>query len=158
MQLSAMMELSVLVGGRAGDGINSAGLVVAHLFSQIGYRTYMYFDYPSLIKGGHNFAIVRASPEKRGAFRRKVDFILALNQDTLDMHRDLVGEGTLVICDSSRVEADGICVPIPDVLKEEKAPAVMGNSCIIGAFARAAGIRWEVLEDVFPGTTGKDSR
>jgi len=149
MQLSAMGELSVLVGGRAGDGINSAGLVVAHLFSQIGYRTYMYFDYPSLIKGGHNFAIVRASPEKKGAFRRKVDFILALNQDTLDMHRDLVGEGTLVICDSSRVETDGICVPVPDILKGEKAPPVMGNSCIIGAFARAAGIRWEVLEDVF---------
>jgi 2-oxoglutarate ferredoxin oxidoreductase subunit alpha len=144
-----MAEISVLIGGRAGDGINSAGLLIAHLLSRTGYRIYMYFDYPSLIKGGHNFAIVRAAPEMKGACRKKVDFILALNQDTLDLHRDLVGDRTIVICDSSRVKAGGICIPIPDILKEEGAPPVMGNSCIIGAFSRAAGIRWEVLEEVF---------
>lgn len=144
-----MTEMSVLIGGRAGDGINSAGLIIAHLLSRIGYRIYMYFDYPSLIKGGHNFAIIRASPEMKGACRREVDFILALNQDTLDLHRDLVRDRTTVICDSSRVKATGICIPIPGILKEEGAPAVMGNSCIIGAFTRAAGIPWAVLEEVF---------
>ncbi len=61
-----MNDISVLIGGKAGDGINSAGLTIAHLFNHLGYRVYMYFDYPSLIKGGHNFAIVRASDHKIG--------------------------------------------------------------------------------------------
>ncbi|MCQ8894791.1 MAG: 2-oxoacid:acceptor oxidoreductase subunit alpha [Methanolinea sp.] len=143
-----MDEISVLIGGRAGDGINSAGLIVAHLFSQLGYQAYMYFDYPSLIKGGHNFTIIRASRQKVGAFRAKVDFLLALNQDCLDLHTARIDAKTVVICDSSRVRAEGICIPIPDILKEEHAPPVMGNSCIIGAFARAAGIGWEVVEKV----------
>ena len=56
-----MGEYSVLIGGKAGEGINTAGLSIAALFSRLGYRTYMYFDYPSLIRGGHNYAIIRAS-------------------------------------------------------------------------------------------------
>jgi len=144
-----MEEFSILIGGKAGDGINSAGMMIAHLFNRLGYRIYMYFDYPSLIKGGHNYAIVRASREQTSACRDRVDFILALNQETVDLHRKLSRQGTTLLFDSSRVRAEGIGVNLPDILKEEDAPPVMGNSCIIGAFAHAAGIEWPVLEDVF---------
>lgn len=144
-----MDEFSILIGGKAGDGINSAGMIIAHLFNRLGYRIYMYFDYPSLIKGGHNYAIVRASREQMCACRDRVDFILALNQETVDLHRDLSREGTILVFDSSRARDEGIGVNLPDILKEEDAPPVMGNSCIIGAFAKAAGIEWKVLEDVF---------
>lgn len=144
-----MKEISVLIGGKAGDGINIAGMVVAHLFNRIGYRVYMYFDYPSLIKGGHNFAIIRAAEGKIGSHREKVDFILALNQDSVEFHKDLAKADTVVVYDNDRVRSEGIGVPIADILKEEGAPPVMGNSCIIGAFARAAGIEWAVLEEVF---------
>jgi hypothetical protein len=30
-------EVSVLIGGRAGDGINSAGAVIAHFLNHLGY-------------------------------------------------------------------------------------------------------------------------
>jgi 2-oxoglutarate ferredoxin oxidoreductase subunit alpha len=144
-----MNEVSVLIGGKAGDGINSAGMMVAHLCNRLGYRVYMYFDYPSLIKGGHNFAVVRAAEEEIGTHRRKVDFVLALNQDTLALHQEMMTGETVVIFDSYRVRAEGIGVHVPDVLKEEQAPPVMGNSLLIGAFARAAGMPWQVVEDVF---------
>ena len=85
-------EISVLIGGRAGDGISSAGQVIARLLAQNGYRVHMYFDYPSLIKGGHNFAIIRAAEKCIGAVRHKVDFILALNQETITLHRERLGE------------------------------------------------------------------
>ncbi|NTV00233.1 MAG: pyruvate ferredoxin oxidoreductase [Methanoregulaceae archaeon] len=144
-----MTDLSVLVGGKAGDGINSAGLIVSHLFNQFGYYTYMYFDYPSLIKGGHNYTITRAADRPVGATTDHVDFVLALNQDSLDLHRDLFSEKTVIVYDSSRVKSGGQGVDITAVLKEEEAPPVMGNSCIIGAFAGAAGIPFPVLEEVF---------
>lgn len=144
-----MDDVSILVGGRAGDGINSAGLIVAHLLNHLGYRIYMYFDYPSLIKGGHNFSLVRGSPEFIGAHRNRADFVLALNQDSVDLHKDLITGESVVIFDSGRVDADGVGIPISEILKELDAPAVMGNSCIIGAFARCAGIEWDVVKSVF---------
>jgi len=144
-----MEDFSILIGGKAGDGINSAGMVIAHLFNRLGYRVYMYFDYPSLIKGGHNYAIVRASRERIGSHRDRVDFVLALNQESVDFHKSLCSGETVHIFDISGVRADGIGVNLKEILKEEGAPPVMGNSCIIGAFARAAGIEWAVLEEVF---------
>ncbi len=87
-----MNDISVLTGGRAGDGINSAGLLIAHLFNQMGYQTYLYFDYPSLIKGGHNFTITRAAEQKIGAHRDRCDYLLALSQDSVDLHQHLLSE------------------------------------------------------------------
>ncbi len=144
-----MADLSVLTGGRAGDGINSAGLLVSHLFNRMGYYTYMYFDYPSLIKGGHNFTITRAADMPVGACRERVDVVLALNQDTIDLHRDLMDDRTVVIYDSGKARAEGQGVPVEEILKEEEAPPVMGNSCMIGAFAGASGIAFTVVEEVF---------
>jgi len=144
-----MAEFSVLVGGKAGDGINSAGLLVSHLFNRMGFYTYMYFDYPSLIKGGHNFTITRAAEHPVGAFRERCDVILALNQDSIEFHRDLIHDKTMVIYDSNRAKAEGQGVPVQDILKEEQAPGVMGNSCIIGAFCGAVGIPFSILEEVF---------
>ena len=145
-----MNDISVLIGGKAGDGINSAGLTIAHLFNHLGYRVYMYFDYPSLIKGGHNFAIVRASEHKIGAHRETADFLLALNNDTIDVHTGMMRPDTEIIYDAGNAtRATGTPVPVSGILNEESAPLIMGNSAIIGAFAKAAGIQWDVIEEVF---------
>jgi len=145
-----MNDISVLIGGKAGDGINSAGLTIAHLFNHLGYRVYMYFDYPSLIKGGHNFAIVRASEHKIGAHRETADFLLALNNDTIDVHTGMMRPDTEIIYDAGNAtRATGTPVPVSGILIEENAPLIMGNSAIIGAFAKTAGIQWDVIEEVF---------
>jgi len=82
-----MKDISVLIGGRAGDGINSAGAVVAWLFSRLGYHVFVSTDYPSLIRGGHNFTMVRAADHPIGAYSNRFDYLVALNQETLDPPR-----------------------------------------------------------------------
>jgi len=146
-----MNEFSVLVGGRAGDGINEAGILIARIFNQLGYHLFQYYDYPSLVRGGHNFSIVRASKKKIGAHCDNVDFILALNQDTIDRHEERLKEGGLLICDSVEVKSDvpkSIGFPLKEIVEEADAPLVARNTCLIGAFCKAAGINWDVLEIV----------
>jgi 2-oxoglutarate ferredoxin oxidoreductase subunit alpha len=153
--------VSVVIGGRAGDGISSAGQVIGQLIGRLGYRVHMYFDYPSLIKGGHNFAIIRGAEEKVGAVREKAEFLLALNQDTIDRHRHRLGDGGVIITDAGLAkEAGAVRLPIDKILVQEDAPPIMGNSVMIGAFARAAGIGWEetesVLQKALPRETGQN--
>ena len=146
-----MDEFSVLVGGKAGDGINEAGMIIARLYNQLGYCLYQYLDYPSLIRGGHNFAIVRASGEKIGAHRDQVDFLLALNQETIDRHSWRLKESSVVIYDSDVAERGhegGASLPLKTMAKEAGAPPISRNVGLIGAFSRAAGIEWGMLEDV----------
>jgi 2-oxoglutarate/2-oxoacid ferredoxin oxidoreductase subunit alpha len=148
-----MTEFSVLVGGAAGDGINEAGLTISRLFSRMGYRIYMYYDYPSLVRGGHNFVIVRASDKKIGAHRDRVDAILALNQDTIDIHKARWNDNTIIIYDQDKVTLEGIKqptlgLPVEKILKEEGGIPVMRNTCMIGGLCKAIGIDWSILEDV----------
>jgi 2-oxoglutarate ferredoxin oxidoreductase subunit alpha len=144
-----MQEYSLLIGGKAGEGINTAGLSIAGLFSRLGYRVYMYFDYPSLIRGGHNFAIIRAADRPIGAHRTRVDVLLALDRKTIETHKERIDGKTTVIYDSSQVrEGTGYGLPLDDIIAEEKAPPITRNSAMLGAFARVAGIDREILEDV----------
>jgi 2-oxoglutarate ferredoxin oxidoreductase subunit alpha len=144
-----MNEVSVLVGGKAGDGINSAGAMAAQLLNHLGYRIYLYFDYPSLIRGGHNFAIVRGREIPTGTCGIMVDFILALDQETVERHKDSWKTDTTVIFNKDLVKATGQGIPIKEILAAEHAPDIMGNSAVIGGFAKAAGIEWKIVEAVF---------
>ncbi len=143
-----MKELSVLVGGRAGEGIQSAGLLISQLLGSLGYRSYMYYDYPSLIRGGHNFAIVRAAGQKIGTHRTTADVIIALNQETLTRHEAKRRPDTVILFNAGTVRSEGIGIPVEKILAEEQALPVMGNTCLTGAFAKAAGIPWESVETV----------
>jgi len=150
-----MKEVSVLIGGKAGDGINSAGSMVAQLLNHLGYRIYLYFDYPSLIRGGHNFTVVRGSEQDIGSCRDTLDFILALNQETIARHRERLNPEHAVIFNADLVKSDGQGVPVKSFLEAEHAPGIMGNSAIIGGFAKAASIEWETVEAVFRAHTPK---
>jgi 2-oxoglutarate ferredoxin oxidoreductase subunit alpha len=144
-----MKDVSVLIGGKAGDGINSAGALVAQLLNHMGYNIYLYFDYPSLIRGGHNFAIIRGSEQRIGTCWKTLDFMLALNRETVEQHRDKCSRDTAIIFNADLVKSAGQGIPVNAVLAGEHAPAIMGNSAIIGGFAKAAGIEWDVVEAVF---------
>jgi 2-oxoglutarate ferredoxin oxidoreductase subunit alpha len=110
----------------------------------------MHFDYPSLIKGGHNFAIIRGASREIGAVRNGVDLILALDRETLRLHEERLGGQGVVVYNSDTVKYPvGIGIPVQSILTAEQAPPVMGNSAILGAFARAAGIGWPLAEQVF---------
>jgi 2-oxoglutarate/2-oxoacid ferredoxin oxidoreductase subunit alpha len=145
-----MNEVSVLVGGRAGDGINNAGAMIAQLLNHLGYFVYISIDYPSLIRGGHNFALVRAADEPIGAYNDRIDYLIALNQETLDLHLPRCPDCTVVAnADLVKSIKSGQTVSINAILKAESAPPITGNSAMIGAFAKVAGIPWEIVGEVF---------
>ena len=160
-----MNDFSVLIGGKAGFGIDKSGAVIGGLLNRLGLAVYIYRDYPSIIRGGHTFSIIRASKERVASHRNKADFILALNQDTFNLHKDRLKESSVIIYDSDSVKLEGLSdklrsigVPIGKIIKEEGAGEIMRNSCIIGAFVKAAGIKWELLEDVFKKEFTKETQ
>jgi 2-oxoglutarate ferredoxin oxidoreductase subunit alpha len=152
-----MKELSILIGGKAGFGIDKASSIIGDIMKNLGYYVYIYRDYPSLIRGGHTFSIIRISSQKIYSHRDQVDFVLALNQDTLNFHKHRLKKDSVVIYDSDSVKLDdmpggmkqGIGIAIGKIIKDENASEIMRNTCIIGCFCKAAGIAWDVLEATF---------
>ncbi len=158
-----MAEVSILIGGKAGFGIDKSGAIISFIVNSLGYSVYTYRDYPSIIRGGHTFSIIRASTERVSSHRSAVDYILALNQDTVALHRERIKESSVIIYDADSVKCDGVCpvknavgISVGRILKEEAAPEIMRNTCIIGAFAGSTGIEWSILETVLKREISKD--
>jgi 2-oxoglutarate/2-oxoacid ferredoxin oxidoreductase subunit alpha len=93
------MRLNILIGGKAGQGINKISLIVSSILSKRGYFTFNYRDYPSLIRGGHNFNVLSISDKKIGSIESKLDGIIALDEKTTEVHKsELKKDGFMIGC------------------------------------------------------------
>jgi len=91
------MRLNILIGGKAGQGINKISEIVSHVLSSYGYYTFNYRDYPSLIRGGHNFNVLCVSDSRVGSCDSKVDVIIAMDDKTIEIHKNELKEKGIVI-------------------------------------------------------------
>ena len=152
-----MDSFSVLIGGKAGDGITQAGSMIAHLLNELGYRLYTYVDSPSLIRGGHNYVIVRAHRGRIAAHRDHINVMIALTEETLERHHWRLKQRPVTVYDNQTIPAASLPsmahpfrtgIPVKTILEQEGAPSVMRNSAILGALCKAISIPWATLEDV----------
>ncbi len=151
-------EYSVLVGGQAGDGIKQAGNTIARLLNRVGYWVFVYEDYPSIIRGGHNFAIIRAHQQKILAHTDKIDILIALNQDTIEKHSERLKEKHLIIFDSSSTKAEGLGLPLGEIVKNKGLPQIVRNTAALGALASVLGIEFSIVEDVIKSSIKKKTK
>ncbi len=143
-----MEDFQILIGGAAGQGSKSAGRLIARVLNRYGYKIYVYEDYPSLIRGGHNFSLIRVSKDNKRSIKRQVDFLLALNKDTLERHRDkLSGRGCIIYNADEVDEAEGIGAPI-ETIATEVGKKIMQNTALCAYFCKAVGISEGVMKEV----------
>ena len=91
------MRLNILIGGKAGQGINKISEIVSKVLVDYGYFIFNYRDYPSLIRGGHNFNVLSISNEKIGSMESKIDIIIAMDENTIKVHeKDLKKDGLVI--------------------------------------------------------------
>ncbi len=144
-----MKEYSILIGGEAGEGSKKAGLIIAKLLSHYGYRIYIYEDYQSIIKGGHNFSLIRASKDRVLGSKEDIDLLLALNEDTAKRHSKKLRDGKNVVYNSDAFTLKrGVGVPIEKITKDLGGIPIMKNTALVAAFAKAVGIEWSTVNRV----------
>lgn len=143
-----MQEFSFLIGGKAGDGVKVAGNLTAHMLNQSGYWIFVYEDYPSLITGGHNFSIIRASSKKILCHRDKTDIIIALSKDTPNHHTARLKRGTILIYDADILEKQkgGLGISMSKIVKENGLPHIARNVLSVAALAGVCGLDFTLVE------------
>ncbi len=145
-----MIDFTVKIGGEAGFGIMTTGLLLGKLATRSGYHAFEYAEYPSLIRGGHNVIEVRISDEKVYSQEKKVDILVCLNEETFDFHKDEVKETGLVIVERDKINTVDSFVNIPfgEMLKEASLPKVMVNNITLGVLVHFLGADFEILKQL----------
>lgn len=154
-------RLTWKIGGKAGEGIMATGMIFSQSCSRGGLHIYDINEYPSLIKGGHNTLQVRVEDREIFSQVKGVNILIALNKETILLHKDELVDGGGIIFDSSEVIDDKEIrknirlypIPLNDIIKEIGAQAIMKNNVALGASIALIdydfGIVGEVIRDNF---------
>lgn len=149
----AKTEVSLRVGGAAGDGVASAAELFARCCSRRGLHVQSYNNYQSVIRGGHSSLHVRASEKPIYCQGDNLDIVIALNKQTVDVHSRYITKGGGVIYDSDKVQAtlpDGIndfSMPLNKMALEIGKDPIMQNTIAIGAAIRLFNLDFSALEE-----------
>lgn len=98
--MTARKDFIWKMGGQQGEGIESCGEIMSSILASEGYSLYSQRLFASRIKGGHTTFALRIALEQVFTIGEGVDFLVALDQETVDMHGGEVRQGGYIICDS----------------------------------------------------------
>jgi len=127
------------IGGRAGEGIMVSGLLMSKTFTRGGLHIFTNTEHPSLIRGGHNTIRIRASDQPVHAQVDTVHLLVALNQDTVDLHaHELPSDGGVifdpdVVKNTGNISCKRYPIPLKQIVQEVGGTPVMINMVALGA-------------------------
>ena len=103
------LEVTVGIGGAAGDGSGATGDNLAKVCSRLGLHVFAYNSYQSLVRGGHVWLRLRIGAQKLMTHGDDLNLLIGLNQDTLDRHaREVVPGGGILYNDRLKVVQDDL--------------------------------------------------
>lgn len=112
---------TLLVGGKAGQGVKKAGSVAAHVFTSMGRRVFQMDDYQSLIRGGHNFSVISTSTREITSHYMRANLVVALDARSYELHRNHLARDGIMVFNSDVVD-NGQGFGIPMKSKAENYP------------------------------------
>jgi 2-oxoglutarate ferredoxin oxidoreductase subunit alpha len=145
-------DLSIAIGGEAGQGIATPGDILARIFVRRGLHLNTYNAYQSIIRGGHIFLTVRISDQEIYSHGDKLDLLLCLNQDTMDRHLNLMGPGSRVVFNSDSIQPGEVnegayLCPIPVGELTQSRNRLIQNTVAVGVVGSLMGLDFNVLEE-----------
>lgn len=90
-------EISIILAGEAGQGIDTITQVIAETVKQSDYNVFYTKEYMSRIKGGCNSSSIRISDNNVCAYKEKTDFIFCISKEDLNHVKNRISDNTIAI-------------------------------------------------------------
>lgn len=145
----------------------STGEIFARACMRAGLNVFTYPEYPSLIRGGHNTMQITAAAGPVTAHATKVQILVALNRETLDMHLAEVSSHGVIIFDTSdhtfaqfkpssvkRRDVQLLGLPLETLAKSGGGQVLMRNTVALGASCALLDIPPDHLTGIIRDTFG----
>jgi len=147
------IDVNIMVGGEAGQGVQSVGFILAKAFARGGYHVFVDQDYESRVRGGHNFFRVRVKDSRVEAIAEPVDILLALNKESKDLNRKELAKSGVIVFDEEKTEEgtnDGnlFGAPLDRLAREKAGDKLMANTVALGVALGLVEYDFEILGQV----------
>ncbi len=131
------MKKSVLICGQAGQGINFTSSLLGRTLRNAGCYVFVYRDYGSLIRGGHNFNVVIYSDQPVHSHQNKFDAVIDLD-GSLSRHRSSLKRKALIFNEASLAKFSG-------AEKSKSGDFNRVNNALLGMLVKSLGLPFDGL-------------
>jgi 2-oxoglutarate ferredoxin oxidoreductase subunit alpha len=146
------VDFNFMVGGEAGQGVQSVGFLLAKVFARGGYHIFADQDYESRIRGRHNFFRVRVRDSRVDTLSEPVDMLVALNKESIVLHRKEVVDKGLILYDGEKIkdvtDSRFFSEPMETLVEEKAGEKLMTNTVALGAALGLVGYKIGMLDRV----------
>lgn len=151
MPINFDKEVSLVIAGEAGQGIDTLTGVVSKVIKQSGYNIFSTKEYMSRIKGGCNSSSIRIAAQEVCAYKNNVDFVFAMSQDSLNHLKKRFWENTVIIYEYDNDEllekvSNKIKIDFSS-LSKESGGILYKNSIVSGVIIGILNIDLELLQE-----------
>lgn len=132
---------NLLIGGAAGQGVDTTAAILERWIKQSGCNVFTMRDLMSRIRGGHNFSRIRFGEQVPRCHSESLDGIVALNEETVAIHREHLRHGGFILCDSSVKTDDDFVIKLDmAAIARGLGNARVASSVAVGAALKLFGI------------------
>lgn len=150
-----VIEFNWKLAGKAGEGVMTTAATFARGCHRHGMNVFNYYEYPSLIKGGHQTGQVFASFADAHCQKRTLDLLVALDEDGIRLHTDEITPDTIIIAESTTDKYDKtkyanltahiLEIPMTNIAREQTGNSLAANMVALGSSAYLLGLNVEIF-------------
>jgi len=145
-------SINIKIGGQAGEGIKTTGLILSKVFAGLGFSIFSYDEYPSLIRGGHNCYQMLADHQPVYAQKRELDILICLDEQSFVLHQAELKDSSLILYDPDKFKLDNkagryssIGLPWVKLAQQAGGSKIMANMVSLGGILALCGLPLDSL-------------
>ncbi|MCX6074995.1 MAG: 2-oxoacid:acceptor oxidoreductase subunit alpha [Campylobacterales bacterium] len=142
-------SVSILIGGKAGQGIASIETLLTKGFKRSGFYTFSTKEFMSRVRGGSNTTLIRISDKPVNAPDFKVDIFVPLDANAFFHAQERIDKETFVLAKKGDFECDCIRYDYDlESLAKELGNPIVSNTIAAALVFGLLGCDGEVLKEI----------
>ena len=143
-------DVSIVICGEAGQGIQTVEEILVKAFKLGGYNVFSSKEYMSRIRGGENSTEIRVSSNRVTAYINRIDILIAISKGAIEHLQERISDDTIIIGDEKTLQEverkNLVKIPFLKMAAEIGGP-IYANIIAAGAICRVLNVDKETFEE-----------
>lgn len=149
-----MDDLTICIGGEAGQGLDTMGQLLAKGLIRSGYEILVTQNYMSRIRGGHNTFSIRAGLMPLLGPSEEIHILAAFTRESIDLHQNELASQHRILT-SQELAPQGqdtiLAVPFQDLAQDK----ILHNVAALGCLSGLLNLDPQTISDLIQSVFGK---
>lgn len=151
-----MTEISIIICGQAGQGIQTVGYVLAKAVLRSGYYVFAWQDFQSRIRGGESSFRIVISEKPVSSLPEKYDILVSMDKSNTPFYVPLIKKSGIIIAANGSGE-NFIEVPFQKIAVDIGGHKIYSNASAVGTVSGIMGLDFKKIENVLKEEFSKKS-